>query len=283
MVFSDFDETYLAHSGTPEQVRSRQALENYLEDAGERHGLLFGWVTGSSLSSVLGKARRHGLRFLPHFIACSLGTELHVISEAGIQPEPGWQRRMLTTGEHLEGLAEEAFRELRTRGVPLVPQSCRAPGSRVISYYYFAQDPERDARQLALIRRTADRLSLGVNLSRCNPAAGDPDDCYDVDFLPRDCGKRHIVEYICRLYAVSEADAFAFGDSGNDLEMLTAVGRGLLVGNCTEEARARYPQVSARSHADAILSELRGFYRDASGNHRRRQHRPHARRSGGGL
>ncbi|WP_392958378.1 HAD-IIB family hydrolase [Streptomyces sp. LN245] len=257
VAFSDFDETYLAHENTPAQRHSRRTLEDYLADAGERHGLLFGWVTGSSLTSVLDKARRHGLRFLPHFMACSLGTELYVTGDAGMVPEPGWSRR-LPAGEHIKGLAQEAVRQLRILDVPLVPQSCRAPDSRVVSYYYATQDPERDARRLALIRHTADRFLLDVNLSRCNPAAGDPEDCYDVDFLPRGCGKRNIVEHICRLHTVNTAHAFAFGDSGNDLEMLTSVGRGLLVGNCTDEARSRYPRVSGSRHTDAILFELEG-------------------------
>ncbi|MGW1965606.1 HAD-IIB family hydrolase [Streptomyces sp. NPDC001935] len=257
VAFCDFDETYLAHADTPAQQHSRRTLEDYLVRAGERHGLLFGWVTGSSLTSVLHKAAGHGLRFLPHFMACSLGTELYVAGDTGPVPEPDWHQR-LPAAEHVRGLAEEAVRQLRALDVPLIPQTCRAPDSRVVSYYYAAQDPERDARRLALIGHIADRTLLEVNLSRCNPAAGDPEDCYDVDFLPRGCGKRKIVEHICRLHAVNTAQAFAFGDSGNDLEMLKAVGRGLLVGNCTDEARSRHPHVSAGRHTDAILSELEG-------------------------
>ncbi|MFE2531600.1 HAD-IIB family hydrolase [Streptomyces sp. NPDC059371] len=257
VAFCDFDETYLAHENTPDQQHSRRTLEDYLARAGARHGLLFGWVTGSSLTSVLHKARGHRLRFLPHFMACSLGTELYVAGDAGMVPEPGWTQR-LPAAEHIRGLAQEAVRQLHALDVPLIPQTCRAPDSRVVSYYYATRDPERDARRLALIGHIADRSLLEVNLSRCNPAAGDPEDCYDVDFLPRGCGKRKIVEHICRLHGVNTAQAFAFGDSGNDLEMLASVGRGLLVGNCTDEARSRYPRVSGSRHTDAILFELEG-------------------------
>ena len=256
VVFSDFDETYLAHAGTPGQVCSRRQLEAYLVEASERHGVLFGWVTGSSLDSVMRKAEAHGLGSLPHFLACSLGTELYTVQDGSFRPDRGWQRG-LPDGAHIAALAERAVRELRRRGVPLVPQPDRPPGTKVISHYYYAQDAERDTRHLALIRRVAGVLSLGVSLSRCSPAAGDPENCYDVDFLPPGCGKRGIVEYVCRAHGVDSADAFAFGDSGNDLEMLAAVGRGVLVGNCTEEARRRHPHVSAWSHTDAILFELR--------------------------
>lgn len=256
VVFSDFDETYLAHAGTPGHVRSRRRLESYLAEAGARQGVLFGWVTGSSLDSVLRKAGTHGLRVLPHFLACSLGTELYTVRDGALRPDPGWQRG-LPDSAHIAALAEQAVRELRLRGVPLVPQHNRPPGTKVISHYYYAQDAERDARHLALVGQVAESLSLGVSLSRCSPAAGDPENCYDVDFLPPACGKRRIVEYVCRAHGVDPADAFAFGDSGNDLEMLASVGRGVLVGNCTEEARSRHPRVSAWSHTDAIFYELR--------------------------
>lgn len=76
VAFSDLDETYLAHTPTAAGVADREALEDYLVEAAGRHGLLFGWVTGSSLPSVMSKVRAHRLRMLPHFIACSLGTEL---------------------------------------------------------------------------------------------------------------------------------------------------------------------------------------------------------------
>lgn len=253
--FSDFDETYLAHSGTPEEIRAREVLEEYLADASQRNGLLFGWVTGSSLTSVLDKVRAHRLRTLPHFIACSLGTELYITDGEALCPDPEWLRRM-PSSNRVGYLASQVVHELEARGVPLVPQGCRTSDSLVKSYYYQAQDAETDAHHLALIRRTTSRLSLGVNVSRCNPAAGDPEECYDVDLLPEGCGKRQILEYICSTYGVDSADTFAFGDSGNDLDMLTAAGRGVLVGNCTEEARDLHPHVSTRCYTDAILAEL---------------------------
>ncbi|MGW1713547.1 HAD-IIB family hydrolase [Streptomyces sp. NPDC002156] len=255
VAFSDFDETYLAHSATERERACREALEDYLVEAGEQHGLLFGWVTGSSLPSVLRKVRAHGLRTLPHFVACSLGTEL-LLSDAGeFRPDTGWQRR-LPDAESFTRSAGTVVRELSGTGTSLEPQPGRAPDSLVKSYYYRSRDPRTDARNLAAVRDAAARGALGVNVSRCNPANGDPADCYDVDLLPRTCGKRQVVRYVCRKYGIDPADAFAFGDSGNDLEMLAAVGHGVLVGNCTEEARGRHPRVSDRCHSDAVLTTL---------------------------
>ncbi|MCX5422572.1 HAD-IIB family hydrolase [Streptomyces sp. NBC_00078] len=255
VAFCDFDETYLAHSPTEHERACREALEDYLVEAGERHGLLFGWVTGSSLLSVLRKARAHGLRTLPHFVACSLGTELLVSESGELRPDPGWLR-LMPDAESLGRSAGTVVRELSANGVDLEPQPGRAPDSLVKSYYYRSRHPEIDARNLSAVREAAGRAALGVSVSRCNPSAGDPADCYDVDLLPPTCGKRQVVRYVCQKYGIDPADTFAFGDSGNDLEMLAAVGHGVMVGNCTEEARGRHPRVSDRCHSDAVLTTL---------------------------
>jgi kanosamine-6-phosphate phosphatase len=256
VAFSDFDETYLAHNPTPERISARETLEDYLTEASERHGLLFGWVTGSSLASVMSKVRTHNLRALPHFLACSLGTELLFFDHGPARPDVGWRQRMPEL-EHLTALVDAAVRDLARQGIPLAPQERRDGESLVKSYYYRMRDPVSDAGNLAAVAETAARLSLGVNLSRCNPLSGDPEDCYDVDFLPEHCGKKAVAEYVCGAHGVSLSDAFAFGDSGNDLELLAVVGRGVLVGNCTPEARAGHPHQSERTYADAILLALK--------------------------
>ncbi|WP_327329305.1 MULTISPECIES: HAD-IIB family hydrolase [unclassified Streptomyces] len=261
VAFCDFDETYLAHAPTAAEVADREALEDFLVEAAGRHGLLFGWVTGSSLPSVMDKVRAHRLRRLPHFIACSLGTELLYLRDGVAHPDPSWQERLPEPGR-LASLAEAVTGELADRGVPLVPQEGRPPGSLVRSHYYYARTPASDERSLALVRSTAERYSLGVGVSRCNPAAGDPENCYDVDFLPAGCGKRAVVRHVRRAYGVPPADTFAFGDSGNDLEMLREAGRGVLVANCTAEARSRHPDVSGLPYAAAILAVLRDELRD---------------------
>ncbi|OKI95719.1 hydrolase [Streptomyces sp. CB02058] len=261
VAFCDFDETYLAHAPTAAEVADRETLEDYLVEAAERQGLLFGWVTGSSLPSVMDKVRAHRLRRLPHFIACSLGTELLYLRDGVAHPDPSWQERLPEPGR-LASLAEAVTGELADRGVPLVPQANRPPGSLVQSHYYYARTPENDERSLALVRSTAEKYSLGVGVSRCNPAAGDPEDCYDVDFLPEGCGKRAVVRHVRRTYGVPPSDTFAFGDSGNDLEMLREAGRGVLVANCTAEARGCHPDVSDLPYAAAVLAVLRDELRD---------------------
>ncbi|MGW1812809.1 HAD-IIB family hydrolase [Streptomyces sp. NPDC002125] len=272
VAFCDFDETYLAHAPTASAVADREALEDFLVEAAGRHGLLFGWVTGSSLPSVMDKVRAHRLRRLPHFIACSLGTELLYLRDGLAHPDPSW-REQLPTPERLAARADAVARELADLGVPLVPQAGRPPGSLVQSHYYYARTPSTDERALALVRSIAEKYALGVGVSRCNPAAGDPENCYDVDFLPHGCGKRAVVRHVRRTQGVRRGDTFAFGDSGNDLEMLREAGRGVLVSNCTDEARGRHTEVSGLPYAAAVHSVLRDELRDRPREESRKESR----------
>ncbi|MFD4208327.1 HAD-IIB family hydrolase [Micromonospora tulbaghiae] len=256
VVFCDFDETYLAHRPTVAQRRSLRELEAYLVHAAER-GLLFGWVTGSSLTSVMAKARRHELAVMPHFVAAALGTELMFFTDGVAVPDPVWQRRIDASGFSTDR-AGRAVAALAARGIRLTPQPAGVEKEYVASYYYHATGgPETDRAALAGIRSAAQRHGFRVNISRCNPLAGDPANAYDVDLLPECCGKRNVVRHVCERFAVAPAEAYAFGDSGNDLEMLASVGHGLLVANATAEARSRHGRVSVHPYAEAVLHALR--------------------------
>lgn len=81
IVFCDFDETYYPHSMSLERQKDLYELEDYLEAKSNDEELVFGWVTGSSIESILHKMERGGFRFFPHFIASDLGTEITYFSE----------------------------------------------------------------------------------------------------------------------------------------------------------------------------------------------------------
>ncbi|MFC9508089.1 HAD-IIB family hydrolase [Streptomyces sp. NPDC057002] len=258
--FSDFDETYLAHAATSGQRAHLAALEEFLLTEAVEHGLLFGWVTGSSLASVQEKMARCGARVLPHFVAGALGTELTFFPDGVARPDPEW-RRLLRDSGFDRGRVETAVAQLARHGTELFPQHEAHTGNStefLVNYYFRSLgDPRRDERSLGLVREVAHEYGLGLNISRCNPATGDPADCYDVDFLPPVCGKRNVVRHLCARYGVAPERTLAFGDSGNDLEMLGAVRHGYLVANCTPEARSRFARVSPHPHAQALLTAFR--------------------------
>lgn len=60
-----------------------------------------------------------------------------------------------------------------------------------------------------------------------------------VDIIPLSCGKGNAVRAVLAHYGFSEAEAIAFGDGRNDIEMLEAVGTGVAMGNALDEVKAR--------------------------------------------
>ncbi|MCI4170580.1 HAD family hydrolase, partial [Bacillus spizizenii] len=57
--------------------------------------LLIGWVTGSSIESILDKMERGKFRYFPHFLASDLGTEITYFSEHNFgQQDHEWNSRI---------------------------------------------------------------------------------------------------------------------------------------------------------------------------------------------
>ncbi|MDJ0511139.1 MAG: HAD-IIB family hydrolase [Crocosphaera sp.] len=254
VVFSDFDETYLAHDMNKARVSDLRRLEAFLLAHSSQSRILFGWVTGSNLKSVREKIDYYGLELIPHFIGSDLGTELHWFSiDNGQVEDQDWAEKVRDSGFSYSKV-ELVVTSLAKLGIYLNLQPIAYQGTYKRSYYLHAQDPEIDLINIVTIRSHAKALSINVGINRCNPQSGDPIDCYDVDFIPSFGGKRDIVKFILDKVSLSGERAFAFGDSGNDLPMLKEVSQGYLVANATPEAKSKHPCITKTTYADGILS-----------------------------
>lgn len=90
LVCFDFDETYFPHACTAEQLDHLRRLEDFLEQHSQQLSTM--WVTGSSLETISEKVKRAEMRYFPHRIASSLGTELYHVTTAGeLELDPGYQ------------------------------------------------------------------------------------------------------------------------------------------------------------------------------------------------
>ncbi|CAM5555086.1 hypothetical protein SPURM210S_06915 [Streptomyces purpurascens] len=200
--FSDFDETYLAHAATSGQRAHLTALEEFLLTEAVEHGLLFGWVTGSSLASVREKMARCGASFvLPHFVAGALGTELTFFPDGVARPDPEWRQDFSGTAGTTGAGSRPPWSVSPGTGSSCSASATPTPGTPPSSWSTTTSAPSatRGATSGASASSAtfAHEHSLGLNMSRCNPATGDPADCYDVDFLPPVCGKRNVVRHLC--------------------------------------------------------------------------------------
>ena len=73
-----------------------------------------------------------------------------------------------------------------------------------------------------------------------------------VDIIPKDSGKGNGVDRILDYYHLTREQALAFGDGGNDIEMLQTVGTGVAMGNASEEVKLSANEVCKSVSEDGV-------------------------------
>ncbi|EQA0735875.1 HAD-IIB family hydrolase, partial [Escherichia coli] len=144
---------------------------------------------------------------------------------------------------------------LMEKEIPLLKQPEDYQGPFKVSYYY----PESPsiASDFATIQELADERRIRVVFTRCNPAAGDPSGCYDVEFIPLCCGKDQAVSFLMEETGLPKEAIIAFGDSANDFAMFAQAGSGYLVGNADPFAVSQYGNRLNSAYCHGILSVLK--------------------------
>lgn len=256
IVFCDFDESYFPHHQTKDWKESIRRLEEFIFEKSEQDGLMIGLVTGSRLNWVFEKMASGGYRYVPHFIASAFGTQIHYFTETEMgKVDEEWKQHIDRQGYSYEKI-EEILRLLREKDIVLKRQEYVEFVDYSHSYYYFMKNTEEDEKNIQYIRELAVSFGITVNISRCNPHVGDPEDAYDVDFISPGAGKDEIVKFVLKKFGVERINSFAFGDSGNDLKMLKTVGNGYLLENATQEAKKKYNRVAEGPYTDGIYKTL---------------------------
>ncbi len=85
-----------------------------------------------------------------------------------------------------------------------------------------------------------------------------------LDVLPLRTGKGRATRFIIEEWGVGPDQVLAFGDSGNDLELLSSGFRGTIVANAQPELRSAIgPRVyrSPMAHADGVIDGFRHWTR----------------------
>ncbi|MDQ0225743.1 HAD-IIB family hydrolase [Metabacillus niabensis] len=258
LLFFDFDETYFPHSCTDELLKHVYELEQYLENLAQKHHVKIGWVTGSDLNQIMQKMERANMSYSPHFIASNLGTEVYNVNENGELVTNGeWEKRLRKaafSNENVNELVRELYNQYK---IELIEQTQFGQKRTKCNYYYFEKSVTKSEYDLKIIQHLAKMNGIGININRCNPKAGDPEGAFDVDFIPLHTGKKAIVEFMMKYDQVPYDNTFAFGDSGNDVEMLKTVKHGYLLGNATEEAKGLYDKVTISHYSEGILEVLK--------------------------
>jgi hypothetical protein len=80
-----------------------------------------------------------------------------------------------------------------------------------------------------------------------------------IEILPHGYTKATGIQMVCEKLGIRREDTYAFGDSANDLEMLSYVGHGIAMGNGTDAAKQAAEYVTAPVMEDGIRAGLQHY------------------------
>lgn len=253
VVCCDLDETYIPFSREKKPLGGVAELEAFMAAEGAARGILLGWITGTNRNSALRKADGYISRS-PHFLCCSLGTEFYWIRNGELSASVSWKERMSLSGYHAENI-EKIVKHVSSRGIPLERQPEDYQGPYKKSFYYRTR--RKVVADFDWIESLATKFQVRVLFTRCNPAAGDPGDCFDVDFIPLCCGKDQAVSFLMEEINVPKESIFAFGDSENDFSMFARAGQAYLVANADRAAIKKHGSCLPKPYCHGILSVIK--------------------------
>jgi Cof subfamily protein (haloacid dehalogenase superfamily) len=92
-----------------------------------------------------------------------------------------------------------------------------------------------------------------------------------IDILNRDCSKGHAVERWANFRGIHREQVMAIGDNYNDIEMLAFAGRPFIMGNASEELRARGWTVTLSNDQGGLAAAIEQVLGPLKGDHDRAQ------------
>ena len=259
ILFFDLDETLFDHNDR--EHKWFHELESYINNLKEYYKLNYGIITGCNLAETQRKLESLEIRQLPDFVAVGFGTDIyhHCVNNNFLQ-DKHWNDLHLKTFN--KAVVNEIVRILDQRGIHLVREK-RSDNPLKESYYYTqaAQETTLSERiDLRLINLLAYKYNVKVIISRCNHNIRDPENAYDIDFIPITSGKEKVAQYLIKKFKIHKKNTFAFGDSENDLALLKSCTHGYAVDNATKNLKHYVKNVCPYDHAHGILAILQDYF-----------------------
>ncbi len=229
VVVADLDGTLLGDDAALARFRS------WLAPRRAEHRLIY--ASGRSLASVQGLVQAGSLP-QPDAVISNVGVE---IWDAAGRPWPGWSERF-------DGWQADRVREALRPLTWLEPQAEIFQSRLKASYHVRAMTSTHRSD----IERTLGHAGLRATLVYSGGIY--------LDLLPPQAGKGVAARFLAREWAIPATDVLAFGDSGNDAELLTSGFRGTVVANALPELRDAVGDDvywSPKAYADGVLDGIR--------------------------
>ncbi|MEP9401741.1 HAD-IIB family hydrolase [Sphingomonas sp. VNH70] len=235
LLVSDIDNTLLGES---------EAADAFNLWHGDQHDMAFGIASGRSLHSALAILAQNGVA-PPAVMITSVGSEIYHRVHGGIYArDTEWTRRIDS------GWDRKAVAALLADMPDLRPQSPLEQRSHKLSY--FTQG------QADIAERVRDALSAAGFTASVIHSHG-----RYLDVLPLAASKGTAVEYVRQRLGLRRDQVIVAGDSGNDVEMLRACARAIIVGNYSDGLAERpdlaHSYVARRGYAFGIMEGVAHF------------------------
>lgn len=121
-------------------------------------------------------------------------------------------------------------------------------------------DPSRSLThttyQLSAFLPKEEEDALLAHLPGCKAARWNP---YFTDIIPADGGKPVGLQKTLERYGIRREESMAFGDGGNDIDMLRYAGVGVAMGNATEDVKPAADYVTTEVDEDGVLRALEHY------------------------
>jgi len=248
---TDLDRTLLPNG---EWQADRQAIDLFNQLTG-RSGVLLVYVTGRNLELTERAIRQYGVRH-PDVLCGDVGTTIRRYRGGKWAFDHGWEAHVRQNSPRWDASALKSavadidgIREQESEHLNPFKQS----------YYVDHDSRERILRQVdENVRGKFDEVIVYSFDSLDGRGL--------LDFLPRSATKRTALEYVARASGARKRDVVFCGDSGNDIDALTAGFRGVLVKNADEQLVAHVRQAMTDNpdlqvyFASGDFRGLNGYY-----------------------
>ena len=221
---TDLDRTLLPNGDWP---ADSQAIPLFNELT-ERHGLLVVYVTGRSLALTEQAIEDFAIRY-PHVLIGDVGSSIRRYQAGQWQEEQGWLKHVARSSPAWQ-VADIQAQLLDISG--LRPQPAKQCGPFKQSYFV------DHSRQQQVMTEVAQRLQPGFDhtlIYSYDSLSGDG----LLDVMPKSATKRTALEYLAQQQGLAPSQLVFCGDSGNDIEPLSAGFKGVVVRNGDEQLRSQ--------------------------------------------
>ena len=239
LLVSDIDGTLIEPSQNNPGLKE---FKEYLTNMGP--GSAYALASGRNLELVKQALSEYDMP-KPEFIISSVGTEIFYPDEKGNYiPDKGWVSYL--NGRWKRDHILSILRQVKW----LKLQENDAQRQFKISFYY-----ERDNYDEEELQQLLGHLWYQLNLI---PSHGEY-----LDVLPKRASKGNAIKFLSHKWSIPLRNIYAFGDSGNDLDMFRGAVNGVVVGNRSDELKNLTPKknlyLAEGVASEGILEGLKHF------------------------